>query len=59
MWHEEKAADYILMAADNPEVEGELPESGFNFWKAARFKFKLWKAKKRLNHPGGDHGEET
>ena len=47
MWHEEKAADFIYMAADNPNVEGELPESGFLFWKAARFRFKLWKARNR------------
>jgi hypothetical protein len=60
MRHEEKASDFIMMAAANPNVENELPESGFAFWRAARFRFQLWKAKKTLNHlGGGDHGEET
>jgi hypothetical protein len=59
MRHEEKAADYIYMAADNPEVENELPQSGFYFWDAARFRFKVWKARKRFNGLGGRYGQEA
>jgi hypothetical protein len=33
--NEEKAADYIVMAADDPNVEQVLPPSGFGFWKIA------------------------
>jgi len=44
----DKAEDYIIMAADNPNVEDELPESGVAFWKAAVFAMKRWKARKAL-----------
>jgi hypothetical protein len=43
-----QAEDYILMAADNPNVERELPESGFKFWQSAAFYFKLFKARKKF-----------
>jgi hypothetical protein len=42
-----KAFNYILLAADDPNVESELPESGFRFWGAARFQYKLWKARQK------------
>ena len=48
MRNEEKAADFIYMAADNPDVENELPETGFRFWRFAEFYFKRWKARKKF-----------
>ena len=42
----EKAEDYIYLAADNPDVEEELPEAGFAFWKAADFQYRIWKARR-------------
>ena len=53
MDHEEKAKMYIIMAADNPKVEEELPPSGFNFWGACEFRYKVWKTRKRFGQP--DH----
>jgi hypothetical protein len=50
MREHDKAAMYIRLAADNPNVEDELPESGFGFWKSARFHYRVWlmeKGKKR------------
>lgn len=51
MRDEEKAADYIYMAADNPNVENELPESGVRFWKAAKHEFAVWRARKKFGVP--------
>ena len=51
MRDEKKAEDYILMAADNPNVEKELPASGFKFFEAAHFFFKVFKARKRFGKP--------
>jgi hypothetical protein len=46
MNNEENAEDYILMAADNPHVEEELPESGWSFWRACEFAYRRWKARR-------------
>jgi len=43
----EKAADYIYMAANNSDVEDELPDAGHAFWRAARFDFERWVARKK------------
>jgi hypothetical protein len=48
-----KAEVYIVMASENPDVESELPETGFGFWDAARFKFEFWVAMKRLRNAKG------
>lgn len=48
MRDEANAEDFICMAADNPRVEEELPPSGFAFWRAAEFRYKVWKARKRF-----------
>jgi hypothetical protein len=48
MRDEKKAEDYILMAADNPNVEHELPPTGFKFWQAANFFFKVFKARRNF-----------
>ena len=44
----ENARKYIILAADNPNVEDELPEEGWRFWRAAEFQFRMWKAERRL-----------
>jgi hypothetical protein len=51
LWDESKAQDYIIMAAANPEVEQELPPSGFGFWRACHHQFKIWKARRMLGLP--------
>jgi hypothetical protein len=38
-----RAAAYINLAADNPRVMNELPDSGKAFWKSAEFHYRLWK----------------
>jgi hypothetical protein len=43
----DRAWSYIRMAADNPRVMDELPESGTAFWKSASFHYRLWKAEKK------------
>jgi hypothetical protein len=43
----DRAKSYIRMAADNPRVMDELPESGMAFWKSASFHYRLWKAEKK------------
>jgi hypothetical protein len=43
----DKSETYILLAADNPDVESDLPESGFMFWKACEFQYRIWQARKR------------
>jgi len=43
-----QAEDYILMAADNPNVENELPPSGFKFFQAAYYSYKVFKARKKF-----------
>ena len=58
LWDEPKAQNYIILAAANPEVELELPPSGFNFWKACAFHFKIWKARKTLGLEC-DHDQRT
>lgn len=42
MKDEEQARIYILMAAEDRNVEDDLPEAGFRFWKAAIFQFRYW-----------------
>ena len=48
MRNPQRAEDYIMMAADNPNVENELPESGVRFFESAYFFFKLFKARKKF-----------
>jgi hypothetical protein len=38
----DRAKSYIKMAADNPRVMDELPDSGMAFWKSASFNYRLW-----------------
>jgi hypothetical protein len=49
--NEERAEDYILLAAANPNVEEELPPKGFTFWKYCEWQHKVWKARKILGLP--------
>lgn len=42
MKDEDQARIYILMAAEDRNVENELPEAGIRFWKAAIFQFRYW-----------------
>jgi hypothetical protein len=42
MRDQHRAAAYIKMAAANPRVMDELPESGMAFWKSASFHYRLW-----------------
>jgi hypothetical protein len=46
MKEQDKASDYILLAANNPRVEDELPPAGFAFWKAAKFKYDVFIARR-------------
>lgn len=41
-----RARTYIKMAAANPRVMDELPESGMAFWKSADFHFRMWKTER-------------
>jgi hypothetical protein len=43
----DRAASYIKMAAANPRVMDELPESGMAFWKSASFNYRLWKLEQK------------
>jgi hypothetical protein len=43
----DRAHAYIRMAADNPRVMDELPESGTAFWKSASFHYRLWKTEQK------------
>jgi hypothetical protein len=43
----DRAKSYIKMAASNPRVMDELPESGTAFWKSASFNYRLWKSEKK------------
>jgi hypothetical protein len=54
-----KAADYICMAADNPDVENDLPQTGFSFWRFAEFYFRLWKARKKFGDTIKDDPTQT
>jgi len=51
MRNPEQARNYIMMAADNPNVEAELPESGIKFWKACCFAYGVWKARTKRGLP--------
>jgi len=51
MKNPEQAHSYIMMAADNPNVEAELPEPGLKFWKACLFHYRVWQARKRRGLP--------
>jgi hypothetical protein len=42
----DRAHTYIGMAAQNPRVMDELPESGRAFYKSAEFNFRAWKFKR-------------
>ena len=43
-----KAETYILLAADDPNVESTLPPSGFNFWRYAIWHYRVFKARRNL-----------
>ena len=45
------AEDYILMAAANPNIANELPEAGLRFWRAAKFRYELDRARKMFGRP--------
>jgi hypothetical protein len=47
----QQAHNYIMMAADNPNVEAELPEPGLKFWKACWMAFSAWKSRKKRGLP--------
>ena len=51
MKNPEQAYSYIMMAADNPNVEAELPEPGLKFWKACLFQYRVWQARKKRGLP--------
>jgi len=51
MREQPKAEMYILLAADNPNVESELPEQGLRFWAACDFQYRVWQARQRLGLP--------
>ena len=56
MFSPEQAGDYILMAAHNPNIEAELPEKGFAFWRVCAFKFRLWQARRHFGRDGETTG---
>jgi hypothetical protein len=45
------AEDYILMAAANSNIANELPEAGLRFWRAAKFRYELDRARKKFGRP--------
>jgi hypothetical protein len=45
------AEDYILMAAANSNIANELPEAGLRFWRAAKFRYELDRARKMFGRP--------
>jgi hypothetical protein len=46
-----RAEEYILIAADDPNVESHLPVTGFGFWKVCDYKYRVWKARQRFKRP--------
>jgi hypothetical protein len=53
----ERAALYIQIAADTPNVEDDLPETGRSFWKSADFHYRIWKKKQPISEL--DHAKQT
>lgn len=47
----EQAHGYIMLAADNPNVEAELPEGGIRFWKACYYAYRVWQARMKRGLP--------
>jgi len=43
--------DYILLAASNPNIANELPETGLRFWRAAKFRYEADRARKMFGQP--------
>jgi hypothetical protein len=46
MYDRDKSEAYILMAAEDQNVEAKLPPAGFNFWKIAAFQYWVWRRRK-------------
>lgn len=55
----DQAGVYIFLAADNPDVERELPPNGLKFWKIARANFRLWRARKKIDDAGRAYARIT
>jgi len=51
MYNPEKSEEYILLAADDPDVESKLPVSGFSFWESCEWSWRVWKARQRFGRP--------
>jgi hypothetical protein len=51
MYDPEKALDFIVMAAANPNIADELPPKGLAFWRAAKFHFDLDRARAKFGLP--------
>jgi hypothetical protein len=56
MLNPEKAENYILLAAYDPDVERKLPTAGFSFWETCEFRYRLWKARRHFNRPSNGSG---
>jgi hypothetical protein len=48
MQNPETSEDYILLAADDPDVDSKLPEARRSFWQRAYYHYKVFLARKRF-----------
>lgn len=51
MWAPETAEDYILTAAANPNIGNELSQAGLRFWKVAKFRYEVDRAREKFGRP--------
>ena len=51
MSNPEKSEDFILAAADDPEIQAKLPEEAASFWKIARSMYYGDKLRKKFGRP--------
>jgi hypothetical protein len=47
----EQAHGYIMLAADDPDIEAKLPELGLKFWTACYWSYRMWQARKKRGLP--------
>jgi len=51
MRNPEQAHGYIMLAADDPDIEAKLPEPGIAFWKACYWSYRMWQARMKRGLP--------
>jgi hypothetical protein len=51
MRNPEQARNYIMMAADDPNVEAEVPEAGIKWWRVCHFAYRVWQARTKRGLP--------